>query len=419
MSGPSILHRPHVHAHGLRPFGAPSTFEAKGSVVYGKGRHHIWDLAPTLHCSLIGTCLTTGELRQLFAKLDFADARTATDHTLHARAVAAAGKSDVAGKLLNKMLDKRHEAPIKRFSRAATVEEVRALWVEALESGDIPGAYWAVFTHPATDRPLLNEVFGEVHMLSHLVGMSNRADIARLRVLERELGARDEKIARQEARLQQQALDKAAQVARIEQLEAELRRSAGRVNTAPIVPADDGEALKDRLADEQERAHTLAARCDELARTLRESEARVAMLGSVAAALAQENAALEAAAALLSDEPEEAAAPDLSGQTLLYVGGRPKLIEQLRLFTGRCGGELIDHDGGIEDKAGLLPGLISQADIVYFPVDCISHRAAEQVKRVCRQLGKPFVPLRSASLASFIAAVGSGNAAPALVSDAV
>ncbi len=119
VSGPSILHRPHVHAHGLRPFGAPSTFEAKGSVVYGKGRHHIWDLAPTLHCSLIGTCLTTGELRQLFAKLDFADARTATDHTLHARAVAAAGKSDVAGKLLNKMLDKRHEAPIKRFARAS------------------------------------------------------------------------------------------------------------------------------------------------------------------------------------------------------------------------------------------------------------------------------------------------------------
>lgn len=72
----------------------------------------------------------------------------------------------------------------------------------------------------------------------------------------------------------------------------------------------------------------------------------------------------------------------------------------------------MDHDGGIEDKAGLLPGLISQADVVYFPVDCISHRAAEQVKRVCRQLGKPFAPLRSASLASFIAALGVDAAVP-------
>ena len=411
MSGPSILHRPHVCAHGLHPLAPQSTFEAKGSVVYGKGRHHIWDLAPTLHCSLIGTCLTTGELRQLFAKRDFTDARTATDHTLHARAVSAAGKSDVAGKLLNKLLDKRHEAPIKRFARATTVEEVRALWLEALESGDIPGAYWAVFTHPATDRALLNEVFGEVHMLSHLVGMSNRADIARLRVLEREVGARDEKIARQEARLRQAALDEAAHAARIDELEAELRRTAVRTIAPPVAAIDDAEAvLKGHLADEQERSRALAVRSDELARALKASEDKVSGLQADVAALQGEVAALEASIVPTSPTDEERVA-DLTGLTLLYVGGRPKLIEQLRLFAGRYGGELIDHDGGIEDKAGLLPGLISQADIVYFPVDCISHRAAEQVKRVCRQLGKPFAPLRSASLASFIAAVGTGTIA--------
>ncbi len=361
----------------------------RAASLYGKGRHHIWDLAPTLHCSLIGTCLTTGELRQLFAKLDFKDARTATDHTLHARAVAAAGRSDLAGKLLNKLLDKRHEAPIKRFARAATVEEVRALWLEALESGDIPGAYWAVFTHPATDRALLNEVFGEVHMLSHLVGMSNRADIARLRVLEREVGARDEKIARQEARLQQAALDKAAQAARIDELEAELRRTAVRTIAPPVAAIDDAEAvLKGHLADEQERSRALAVRSDELARALKASDDKVSGLEADVAGRSRARSPRWKRASCRRRPLTRERVADLTGLTLLYVGGRPKLIEQLRLFTARYGGELIDHDGGIEDKAGLLPGLISQADIVYFPVDCISHRAAEQVKRVCRQLGQ-------------------------------
>ena len=42
-------------------------------------------------------------------------------------------------------------------------------------------------------------------MLSHLVGMSNRASIVRLRWLEQELGERDGKIAREEARLAQMA----------------------------------------------------------------------------------------------------------------------------------------------------------------------------------------------------------------------
>jgi hypothetical protein len=52
----------------------------------------------------------------------------------------------------------------------------------------------------------------------------------------------------------------------------------------------------------------------------------------------------------------------------------------------------------------LLPGLISQADRVAFPVDCVSHDAALAVKRICRQLGKAWVPLRSSGLASFLAA---------------
>lgn len=412
MSGPTILHRPHMCAHGLHPLAPQSTFEATGLVVDTRNRRRVWDLAPNLHCSVIGTCLTTGDLRQLFAKLDFADARAASDHTLHGRAVTAAGRNDVAGKLLNKMLDKRHEAPIKRFARATTVEEVRVLWQEALERGDIPGAYWAVFTHPATDRTLLNEAFGEVHMLSHLVGMSNRADIARLRVLEAELGARDEKIARQETRLRQAALEKAGQAARIEELEAGLRLRAVRTlaQSAPVI--EEGEAvLKGRLADEQEHSRALAARAEELAHSLKASEETVGGLSAEIAALRSELAALETGLVPAADAAGEPAL-DLTGMRLLYVGGRPKLIEQLRFFAKRHGGELIDHDGGIEDKAGLLPGLISQADVVYFPVDCISHRAAEQVKRVCRQLGKTFAPLRSASLASFIAALGAGAAEP-------
>ena len=62
-------------------------------------------------------------------------------------------------------------------------------------------------------------------------------------------------------------------------------------------------------------------------------------------------------------------------------------------------------DGGIEDNISLLPGLVAQARAALFPVDCISHSAARLVKRLCQDERKKFVPLRTASLASFIAAV--------------
>jgi hypothetical protein len=107
--------------------------------------------------------------------------------------VRAAGQREVAGKLLNKMLDKRHEPYLRRFAKARTSDEVHALWTTALEWGEIPGVYWAVLTHPATSRDLVQMVFGEVRMLSHLVGRSNRADIVRLRHLKRDLAEGDEK----------------------------------------------------------------------------------------------------------------------------------------------------------------------------------------------------------------------------------
>jgi hypothetical protein len=52
-----------------------------------------------------------------------------------------------------------------------------------------------------------------------------------------------------------------------------------------------------------------------------------------------------------------------------------------------------------------LAGLTSRADVVLFPVDCVSHDAALMVKRLCRQTGKRFIPLRSATTTSFHAAL--------------
>jgi hypothetical protein len=48
-----------------------------------------------------------------------------------------------------------------------------------------------------------------------------------------------------------------------------------------------------------------------------------------------------------------------------------------------------------------------------FPVDCISHAAMLQVKQLCCQAGKKFLPLRSAGLAPFYAALKDLAAAPA------
>ena len=43
-------------------------------------RCKIWDLADALHCSIIGTCLSTAELRHVVEKLKINGAAAASDH---------------------------------------------------------------------------------------------------------------------------------------------------------------------------------------------------------------------------------------------------------------------------------------------------------------------------------------------------
>src|SRR5208283_6207528 len=49
-------------------------------------RTKLWEFGTNLHCSIIGTCLTTAELRQIFVKLGRTEAPDATAHDMHASA---------------------------------------------------------------------------------------------------------------------------------------------------------------------------------------------------------------------------------------------------------------------------------------------------------------------------------------------
>lgn len=368
-------------------------------------RDRIWELAETLHCSIVGTCLTTADARSLLSKLGVPDARTMTEHRLHGQIVHIAGRREAGGKLLQKMLDRRHEREIRRFDAARTNAEVRALWRESLERGEIPGAYWAAITHPATDWTLVQDIFGEVHMLSHLVGQSNRADIRRLRTLEADLAEREATIAAQDTRIRELMKQRDGLGARNRALEAGQATSA--VASAPQPqPCESRKSLELRLSREQAHGQALEEKAAMLmqasGRLSIELEAEIALRRAVEAELAAVESVLDQ---LCGDAEETSGSGRLDGRTFLYVGGRPRQVASLRRFTRQRGGELLSHDGGIEDSLGLIAGLVGRSDLVLFPVECVSHKATVLVKRLCESAGIALRPVRSASLAGFVQAV--------------
>ena len=381
---------------------------------FSPARTRLWELEAAFHCSVIGTCLSVADLRKLLTRLDLVGPND-IDHDLHSRSVSlAAGQGTKAAKLLHKALDARHGLAIRQFGRAKQDGELRDLWREALQRGDIPGPYWALLTHPAGSYELLRTAAGHVHMLSHLVGAANRADIRRLAELEAAKAELEQKVARQQAQLHAALTTRDRTICELQTaLSAKIGRNAPPHADEAVHAALHrlvGE-LERRLASEGRRRTSLeervAALQEDLAQERRErvaAQAREAALG----------AELDAAEATLRGEQdasdEAPAAPRLDGVSLLYVGGRPRQVAHLRALAERLGAAFNHHDGGVEEQSGLLAGLAQGADLVLFPVDCVSHQAALAVKRLCRQAGKPSIPLRSSGQGSFLAALSALDA---------
>lgn len=382
-------------------------------------RSRIWELAETLHCSIIGTCLSNAELRHALARLGVNGIEAADDHELHVVGVMLAGRRDAGAKLLQRALDRRHAIAIKQYAKARDEDALRQLWDASMRSGDIPGAYWALLSHAAATEAIVKKAFQDVHMLSHLVGAANRADIRRLRQLEEEKGALTEKLHRQQQQLRDGFTSRDETIRLLNKLLAD-HHSAGEPAANPADCREEDGArrviadLNRKLGQETTRRERLEQRLNAMSDGMRTLEASFQAVQGERDALRREIESLEdhIAGLLQPATGDGEAALDLSTRTILYVGGRPNQIPQLKALVERTGARFLHHDGGIEHSSSLLPGLISRADVLLFPIDCISHDAVATLKRLCRQLEKPYLPLRAASLATLASSLAGINRGP-------
>ena len=152
-------------------------------------RRRLWELPHAFHCALIGTCLPVAEMRKL-APLSCYDVSNMTDYSLHTVVVGYCEERSALTEAIQRFLDKRHAQAVARFAPAKSAAEVACTWRDALAAGeDVPGALWAAWTHAATDDGLGREIHGDIHMLSHQVGASVRADLRQLEHCKRDAQA--------------------------------------------------------------------------------------------------------------------------------------------------------------------------------------------------------------------------------------
>ena len=379
-----------------------SSFESKPV------RKKLWELTEGWHCAVVGTCLSLSELRGMAKKLSLkTKPGFNVDYQLHAYFVKTASTHGKAAKMLHKAMDKRHAVAIKRTKDLKTVEELQKYWETAVEEGDIPGPYWALLTHPVATAFFCEQMFADIHMLSHLVGASNRADIRRVTTLEEAASDHQKELDRLREKKAKALEERDRQIAELRQ-SLKLRRTLDLRNATTFKPANGpspDQRLREAEAEIEKLRAALEAHREKLAAAEHDAEAsrrRILDLETANANLLAENQVIEAQFG--EEDPARQATPaiDLKGQSVLYVGGRYQIAPTLRSLVQGWNGNFLYHDGGLERSMDELARSISKSDTVVFPVDCVSHSAVAKVKKLCEQSHKPYFPLRSSGVASFV-----------------
>lgn len=358
-------------------------------------RNKIWEIQGGLQCSIVGTCLSHEDLIAIGRKVGVRPREGARAYEIHSYFVQQAGKDGKISRTMQKLLDQRHAGIIRRVQAVRGESELARLWEEEFDSGRVAGAYWAFMSGAHVPAALSTRIFGDVHMLSHVLGRVTHQNASRASELQARLDDLESKLLRQAERHRQIVLERDA---------ARARLSDSAIATVPLTAAS--------VTPDRRREQPPARR--ERALTVARERARAAerMLADLQQQLERQRWQQRLRSASGAPACPGAEACDETVQTsiarrILYVGGRSGAIDNLRRVAARMGAELMHHDGGEEHALVRIDGMIEGCDAVVCPIDCVSHSACLRAKVLCRKFAKPFVPLRSAGATSFERAVQS------------
>lgn len=387
-------------------------------------RRKIWQLDDRLHCSVIGTCLTLGELRQICRKAKIRIEAPTTDYELHRAFVSLVGNSVYSARLVQKRLDRKYKRAIQQVSATDSAQALENLWQNALDQGEIAGTFWALVTYPHVSDALIDRVYGELHMLSHLSGASIRLDVqelgrlrARSRSLEKALVEMQESVRRRLHDKDEVIRVLNRRLGQLLESEYHLREAEKRLSELENDPASRQlkaqiKTLSAKLATEQVRSQCAEANAKKWQQSARRSDEHNLQLERRVDEDRRERASLEETLhRLLSSACGQSARNNghqvcprsgLSGRCVLYVGGRTSQCAHFRALVEQYNASFLHHDGGREDSRLRLKSILAQSDAVFCPVDCISHDAVNRIKRHCEQHAKPLVLMPRASLSAFV-----------------
>jgi hypothetical protein len=357
-----------------------------------KNRHNLGEIDRFL-CPLVGTCLTLKETQKIARHFKYVGGTSV--YMLHIWIIEACRKLPAVAKYVQKFLDRKYRLTINRIDACAALE-LNLAWQEALKEGRIAGVFYAITTREDTPKNVLNEVFGDIHMMSHLQGTEARAELKEFGQLRQSNEVLQDRVKRLTGQVEAVKIEREEFKRRLSHKEAELA-DLGRKFAhleQELVSLNAGQEIHQLRAANGE----LTARLSQEQRTREKLEMRlmqetVRQLPCICPVPALD-APLKAS---VSPEPT---CPLANGEKcrrfcnklILLVGGPERRESHYRrLVEQDFGGIFLRHDGDCRNGQARLVNMVRQAEVVICPISCTSHQAYHCVKKWCKKLNKPCV----------------------------
>jgi len=387
-------------------------------------RRKLWEFEHNYHCAIIGTCLSICEVRNLLKRFQI-KVNELSDYDIHTIAVTMIENNDNPTKKINNHLDRKFKTALQKVKKMDRIA-LRKEWKEALKSGEVVGVFWAIMSHPLADAQMQKEVYGDIHMLSHLSGASNRADLKRLKSLQAEQLQLHKEVNEWKTNCHKKH-------AEIESLKQELNEQQRitdfynkKIDSLQVINnqlrQDNAENERQKLLQQIEKQNKKIIQQDYKIQ-LQENK-NIDLMAQMMELKIQHHAEIRGVAqnktASNKDDLEKSLSnchdcgineQKLCGRCILYVGGQTNMAPHYKEVVEARDGVFLHHDGGVEKNKQELDSLLNRADVVICPTNCISHNAYWQIKKSCKKQNKPCKFIPSSGLSSL------SNTVDRLISD--
>ncbi|MCD4720855.1 MAG: DUF2325 domain-containing protein [Desulfobacula sp.] len=374
---------------------------------------NIWEVETHFKCPVVGAMLSVEKHKNILKKCGY-DIKRMKPYEYHQQIMAKLyDENNVSVKVNNFIRNKAR----KLMSRIAGLpdQDIRALWKEHLETGNVGPMMYAVISYEDTGIDLLQDVFGEVHMQAH----ANMTEIFHVRQkqvqADENLAQQKKKITLKNEKFKTLVAARKSDARKISLLQTENLQLKKRISELENMfhpgkkPENAIHCLEQKIADreqdlkaEQEKIRIMEREKRSLQIDLFSSRSENELMRKQFQAMVTGFTFCTSIDCPNEDYCIKEACPQykLCAKRVFMVGGITKMKSFYKDIIENAGGEFHYHDGYLKAGKANFEAKVKRCDMVLCPVNCNSHNACLRVKKLCNKHNKTVKFLNSSSLSA-------------------